>query len=107
VPGDRHGIRLGDVVISMPEGEYGGVVQYELGRHPDNGFKRKGFLCVQSLDLRSAVRIIKLNHLREDTKISAHVSARIHKFKPLNIYARLPCNSDILLRQIMPIFVVN
>lgn len=98
MPGDRHDIRLGDVVISMPEGEYGGVVQYELGRHPENGFKRKGFLCSPSLDSRSPVRIIKLNHLGEDTKISALVSARIQKFKPLNIYARLSCDSDVLFK---------
>lgn len=30
VPSPRHDIRLGDVVVSMPDGQYGGVVQYDL-----------------------------------------------------------------------------
>jgi hypothetical protein len=32
VPSVKHDIRLGDVVVSMPEGTHGGVVQYDLGK---------------------------------------------------------------------------
>ncbi|KAL8377080.1 hypothetical protein RB595_007970 [Gaeumannomyces hyphopodioides] len=30
-PSAKHDIRLGDVVVSMPDGTYGGAVQYDLG----------------------------------------------------------------------------
>ncbi|KAG9890406.1 purine and uridine phosphorylase, partial [Aureobasidium melanogenum] len=37
-------VRLGDVVVSMPEGMHGGVVQYDLGKLESDGFRRKGHL---------------------------------------------------------------
>ncbi|KAK5455876.1 hypothetical protein LTS15_005193 [Exophiala xenobiotica] len=41
----RRDIRLGDIVVSQPEGTHGGVVQYDLGKDMgEGGFKRKGFL---------------------------------------------------------------
>ncbi|KAF4946236.1 hypothetical protein FGADI_11338 [Fusarium gaditjirri] len=38
-------IRLGDIVVSQPDGTTGGVVQYDLGKAKANGgWERKGFL---------------------------------------------------------------
>ena len=38
-------VRLGDVVVSQPEGLLGGVVQYDMGKnHGDSHFIRKGTL---------------------------------------------------------------
>ncbi|KAI1420128.1 nucleoside phosphorylase domain-containing protein [Xylaria sp. FL1777] len=56
VPSDKHDIRLGDVVISMPEGEHGGVVQYDLGRDTNSGFELKGFLWPIPAVLRNAAQ---------------------------------------------------
>ncbi|KAI8205549.1 Pfs, NB-ARC and Ankyrin domain protein [Colletotrichum sp. SAR 10_86] len=41
VPSRKHDIRLGDVVVSMPEGQYGGVVQYDLGKETDDRTPRE------------------------------------------------------------------
>jgi nucleoside phosphorylase len=40
-------IRLGDVVISKPKGQHGGVVEWDVGTEQEDGsFKRTGFLDV-------------------------------------------------------------
>ncbi|KAH0538460.1 hypothetical protein FGG08_004958 [Glutinoglossum americanum] len=48
VPSERYDIRLGDVVVGMPDHEYGGVVQYDLGKTVEKdgleGFERTGSL---------------------------------------------------------------
>jgi nucleoside phosphorylase len=44
LPHKENDIRLGDVVVSKPEGQYGGVVQYDLGKWTTEGFKRTGSL---------------------------------------------------------------
>ncbi|GLI80402.1 hypothetical protein PoHVEF18_008756 [Penicillium ochrochloron] len=36
-PTARNDIRLGDVVVSHPKGEFGGVIQYDLGKKTENG----------------------------------------------------------------------
>ncbi|GIJ85931.1 hypothetical protein Asppvi_004802 [Aspergillus pseudoviridinutans] len=40
VPSDNTDIRLGDVVVSVPSGTQGGVVQYDLGKQTTTGFQR-------------------------------------------------------------------
>ncbi|KAF4952519.1 hypothetical protein FGADI_6754 [Fusarium gaditjirri] len=37
-------IRLGDIVVSYPEGQGGGVIQYDLGREETSEFRRVGHL---------------------------------------------------------------
>jgi nucleoside phosphorylase len=47
IPNNRasRDIRLGDIVVSPPEGIFGGVVQYDMGKNMgEGGFRRKGFL---------------------------------------------------------------
>jgi nucleoside phosphorylase len=44
IPGGWRDIRLGDVVVSIPDGPHGGVVQYDMGRKETDGLKRTGAL---------------------------------------------------------------
>ncbi|TGJ65999.1 hypothetical protein EYR41_009928 [Orbilia oligospora] len=45
VPSEKNDIQLGDVVVSHPEGDSTGVIQYDLGKTlKKNEFVRKGFL---------------------------------------------------------------
>lgn len=44
LPHEEHDIKLGDVVVSKPEGIHGGVVQYDTGKYTTEGFLRTGFL---------------------------------------------------------------
>ncbi|KAL5343573.1 hypothetical protein BJX70DRAFT_385361 [Aspergillus crustosus] len=39
VPSEKADIRLGDVVIGQPDGQYGGVVQYDFGKTVPGGLK--------------------------------------------------------------------
>ncbi|CAI4212356.1 unnamed protein product [Parascedosporium putredinis] len=68
VPSKEHDIRLGDVVISMPEGQYGGVVQYDLGRDTEDSFELKGFLTPPPTILRNAVTVMRSNNLAPGNK---------------------------------------
>jgi nucleoside phosphorylase len=40
-PSEKHDIRLGDVVVGMPEGQHSGVTQYNAGKTTEDGFLRK------------------------------------------------------------------
>ncbi|KJK65920.1 hypothetical protein P875_00021989 [Aspergillus parasiticus SU-1] len=44
LPSPQNDIRLGDVIVSRPEREHGGVVQYDMGKYTVDGFQRTGFL---------------------------------------------------------------
>ncbi|EED12026.1 endonuclease/reverse transcriptase, putative [Talaromyces stipitatus ATCC 10500] len=44
LPSNKNDIRLGDVIVSKPDGQYGGVVQYDLGKWTADGFERTGSL---------------------------------------------------------------
>jgi hypothetical protein len=37
VPTTKNDMRLGDVVVSRPDGKYGGVVQYDFGKSLSEG----------------------------------------------------------------------
>ncbi|PGH01146.1 hypothetical protein AJ79_08017 [Helicocarpus griseus UAMH5409] len=56
VPSEEADIRLGDVVISQPRGQYGGVVQYDLGKTEAGGQTiRTGYLSPPPTTLLNAV----------------------------------------------------
>ncbi|KAL3456391.1 nucleoside phosphorylase domain-containing protein [Aspergillus heterothallicus] len=44
LPCPRNDIRLGDVVVSIPHLQYGGVTQYDMGKHISSGFIATGCL---------------------------------------------------------------
>ncbi|KAL0931585.1 uncharacterized protein CTRU02_214320 [Colletotrichum truncatum] len=96
VPSKKHDIRLGDVVVSMPEGQYGGVVQYDLGKETDGGFVRKGFLSPPPPLLRSAVVRMRSDHRRSENKADKFLSAMLQKGRRLSVYQRPSWSLDIL-----------
>lgn len=55
VPGKDADIRLGDVVVSRPVNEHGGVVQYDFGKFNASGFKRTGSLNAPPAILLAAI----------------------------------------------------
>ncbi|KAL2209797.1 hypothetical protein CC79DRAFT_1318828 [Sarocladium strictum] len=103
VPSPRHDIRLGDVVVSMPHMEHGGVVQYDLGRATDGRYQLKGFLHPPPAYLRNVVGQMESNHLAQGDMIDRFVSLlqergpRIHQQ-----YQRPPPESDVLFRDDVP-----
>ncbi|KAL4986746.1 nucleoside phosphorylase domain-containing protein [Aspergillus falconensis] len=67
-------IRLGDVVVSQPSAEHGGVVQYDSGTATASGFVRKGFLNAPPPILLNALSKLRANHLRHRSKVMEHLS---------------------------------
>ena len=70
IPSKEHQIRLGDVVVSAPDGQLGGVVQYDLGKeYADGTFTRKGHLNRPPQVLLTAISKMKVNSRRKRSMI--------------------------------------
>ncbi|KAL5359582.1 hypothetical protein BJX96DRAFT_59790 [Aspergillus floccosus] len=62
VPGGNHDIRLGDVVVSIPTGKYGGVIQYDFGKTLHGG----QFELTGSLDQPPQILLTHISQLQAD-----------------------------------------
>ncbi|KAL4926756.1 nucleoside phosphorylase domain-containing protein [Aspergillus undulatus] len=88
VPSDEADVRLGDIVISQPQGQFGGVVQYDLGKiGPEGKSHRTGYLTPPPTMLLNALS--KFRALGRDQ--SSHIIARL----PLTGGVQKP-DSDVL-----------
>jgi len=84
VPSEEIDIRLGDVVVSKPEGIYGGVIQYDFGKTVEEGrFKRTGSLNRPPDVLLNAVSSLQAKHIREDAEFATHLSELLSKYPKL------------------------
>ena len=73
-------IRLGDVVVSQPDGTYGGVVQYDLGKNlGKEKFERKGSLDKPPTVLLTALASIQSRPGNSRRRVSENVSVMIQK----------------------------
>ncbi|KAF9778288.1 hypothetical protein IL306_004248 [Fusarium sp. DS 682] len=73
VPSNTADIRLGDVVISQPEKQYGGVVQYDSGKSTPSGFERTGALNAPPTVLLNVVSKFRANSFGGRNGISKHL----------------------------------
>ncbi|CAD0043169.1 unnamed protein product [Aureobasidium pullulans] len=83
VPSPKADIRLGDVVVSLPDMGHGGVVQYDLGKAEAKGhFRRTGHLNTPPKLLLSVVKLARASTTRD-----SHVDALLQElaFLPLAI----------------------
>ena len=84
VPNENADIRLGDVVISLPSGQYGGVVQYDMGKILTEGQSiRTGSLNAPPQILLTALAAVEAARLRERFNLKGTLSsleARLSKF---------------------------
>lgn len=96
LPSEKHHIHLGDVVVAMPDGTHGGVVQYDLGRDTEDGFELKGFLLPPPPIVRGAVELMRSDHLVENNQAEQFVSAMLQRNSRLSIYRRPTTGSDLL-----------
>ncbi|KAL3294287.1 kinesin light chain [Colletotrichum asianum] len=68
-------IRLGDVVISQPMGQHGGVIQYDFGKTGSGGrIARTGSLNAPPQILLSASSKLRANHFRGKTNVNEFLS---------------------------------
>ncbi|KAJ9654754.1 hypothetical protein H2198_006272 [Neophaeococcomyces mojaviensis] len=96
VPSRTNDIRLGDVVVGMPEGIHGGVVQYDLGKETMTGFKRKGYLEPPPRSWRGAIVEMQADHRVRANRISEFVSKMIQKYSELEAYQPPAPGKDVL-----------
>ncbi|KAK6531684.1 hypothetical protein TWF694_002860 [Orbilia ellipsospora] len=96
VPNNKHDIRLGDVVISMPSGQHGGVVQYDLGKEAEDEFQLKGLLSPPPTLLRSVAEAMKSDHRVKDNRVNEFISTMLQKGRRLRAYDRPSKISDNL-----------
>ncbi|CAD0108599.1 unnamed protein product, partial [Aureobasidium uvarum] len=79
-PKQKHDIRLGDVVVSMPHGTTGGVIQYDLGKsraRADQGNTIHTFERVGSLDSPPQILLKAITSLRARVRIDG---SKVSKF---------------------------
>jgi hypothetical protein len=98
VPSDKIDIRLGDVVVSVPSGTQGGVVEYDLGKQTPTGFNRKGFLCPPPTEWMGVVTQMKSDHRAQSNKVSMFISEMLRRFPQLAEYKRPPPEKDVLFK---------
>ncbi|KAF9761315.1 hypothetical protein IL306_003866 [Fusarium sp. DS 682] len=68
VHNNRNDIRLGDIAVSYPDGQGGGVIQYDLGREETSEFQRVGHLNAPPNVLLTAV-----TNLRSDFQVGKKI----------------------------------
>jgi nucleoside phosphorylase len=70
VPSSNADIRLGDVVVSQPEGTSGDMIQYDLGKTLSGGqFQRTNMLNRPPKILLTALTALQAHHLTEDSRL--------------------------------------
>ncbi|KAL2833516.1 hypothetical protein BJY01DRAFT_239478 [Aspergillus pseudoustus] len=73
-------IRLGDVVVGQPEGSFGGVRQYDLGKATVDGFKETGVLNSPPRVLLNAVSALQSRQEMEESEIPMHLASMREKY---------------------------
>jgi nucleoside phosphorylase len=73
-------IRLGDIVVSMPTGTHGGVMQYDYGKKTAiDGIERKGMLNKPPRQLLNAIAAVRTSHFKKETSINYFLSEMLQK----------------------------
>ncbi|KAK5109897.1 hypothetical protein LTR85_002034 [Meristemomyces frigidus] len=78
---DKADVRLGDVVVSQPDGMHGGVVQWDFGKMEKEGvFRRTGTLNKPPRPLLNAVQGLKATHRQKGSMVYQHLKEMISKY---------------------------
>ncbi|CAO2651387.1 Nn.00g039570.m01.CDS01 [Neocucurbitaria sp. VM-36] len=85
-------IRLGDVVVSQPHQNFGGVVQYDMGKTTPSGFQRTGSLNSPPRILLSALSKVQTNSMLEKSTLFDQIS----QLERVPIFQRSKAGPDVL-----------
>ncbi|KAJ5765674.1 purine and uridine phosphorylase [Penicillium odoratum] len=98
IPSSENDIRLGDVVISCPVGTYGGVVQYDMGKHVACGaFSKTGSLNSPPRSLLTAINRLRADELTDDPQFFDYIqSARERTIRTEKLFTHPDPKSDRL-----------
>ena len=82
---------LGDVVVSIPSGEYPGVVQWDIGKELEDGFfKRTGSLDRPPEALLTALSALETTHDMEGSRMAEYLETMSKKWPRLRKYTQPP-----------------
>jgi nucleoside phosphorylase len=82
IPSTDNDIRLGDIVVSKPEGTFGGVRQYDCGKATVHGFEERGALNSPPRVLLNAMGALQAKHEKRGSTVPAILEA-MYKDYPL------------------------
>ncbi|KAL2819101.1 purine and uridine phosphorylase [Aspergillus granulosus] len=83
-PEQGRDIRLGDVVVSQPDGTTGGVIQYDFVKaKPNQKLERKGSLCLPPLVLLHALANLQAEHELGLSRVPEFLKAMPQKRTPI------------------------
>ncbi|EXK78267.1 hypothetical protein FOQG_17045 [Fusarium oxysporum f. sp. raphani 54005] len=93
-------VRLGDVVVSTPAGQYPGVVQWDFGKAEEGGnFKQTGSLNNPPTSLRTALTKLKTENELNGSKIPKYLDELKQKWPRLAPkYLRTESLEDVLFK---------
>jgi hypothetical protein len=99
-PNQENDIRLGDIVVSQPNGTNGGVIQYDRGKTVRDGeFVRTGSLNTPPTVLLTALSKLQAVHERLPSKVPIYLAEMIEKFPQMRTaYSFQGENNDHLYR---------
>jgi nucleoside phosphorylase len=90
IPSDDSDIRLGDVVVSKPEGPFGGVRQYDCGQVTAHGFEERGQLNSPPQVLLNATGALVSKHEMEESIIPRLLEAMHMQYPTMASQAKGP-----------------
>ncbi|OPB38114.1 hypothetical protein A0O28_0012180 [Trichoderma guizhouense] len=91
VPSAKHDIRLGDIVVSAPRNEKGGVFQYDFGKTmQDQSFQQTRFLDQPPTILRAAIAGLKAQYEAEGHELEEMINGILAKKRRLQKNYRRP-----------------
>lgn len=98
VPSKQADIRLGDVVVSRPSRDFGGVIQYDYGKTVgENSFQRTGMLNKPPPILLTAVSKMQAQHMLGYSQISRHlIKASTDLSSSSNMFTYCGIEQDVL-----------
>ncbi|KAK3613742.1 hypothetical protein LTR56_027703 [Elasticomyces elasticus] len=80
VPSKSRDVRLGDVVVSQPTEQHGGVVQWDFGKMEKGGvFRRTGMLNKPPAVLLNALAGLQARHEVEEPQMSKHIDGMLFR----------------------------
>lgn len=98
-PSRKHDIRLGDIVVSSPDGGNGGVFQYDFGKTiQTQSFQETGFLDQPPVVLRTAVTTLRGTYEMKGHQLVDNVGMALKKIKKRKKYTQPPPASDRLYK---------
>ncbi|KAL7799753.1 nucleoside phosphorylase domain-containing protein [Trichoderma ceciliae] len=99
-PSRKHDIRLGDVVVGIPQNGMGGVFQYDYGKMiQGQSFQTMGFLNQPPVVLRTAVDSVRRRHDMQGNGIDEAINSILEKKPRLRKkYGRPEPGSDRLFK---------